>query len=224
MKKFSILCIIALFAGCTVFQKNKTVTPQFQRVKIHTDSGDMVVRLFNRTPLHRDNFIKMVKSGFYNGLLFHRVIQGFMIQGGDPQSKNAPIGAVLGEGGLKKTIPAEIDTAFFHRKGALAAAREPDNINPKRESSYSQFFIVDGRKFTDSEMDAIEKQFNIQIPESHRIIYRTIGGAPFLDGKYTIFGQVVSGLEVIDKIAAAATDGHDRPLRDIEMKITLLPE
>lgn len=191
-------------------------------VKIETDSGTMVARLYNQTPLHRDNFVKLVKDGFYNGLLFHRVIPKFMIQGGDPNSKNAPEGALLGEGGLPYTIAAEFDTALYHKKGALAMAREGDNVNPQKASSSTQFYIVEGKTFTDSEMDQMEEQFKIKIPENHREVYRTQGGTPFLDQNYTVFGEVTEGLDVIEKIANAKRNNRDRPLQDIKMKITLI--
>jgi peptidyl-prolyl cis-trans isomerase B (cyclophilin B) len=191
-------------------------------VKIETDSGMMVAKLYSKTPLHRDNFVKHVKEHFYDGLLFHRVIKDFMIQGGDPLSRNARPGELLGEGGVKYTIPAEIDSSLFHKKGALAAAREGDNVNPDKASSASQFYIVEGKTYTDAELNKIEEHFNIKIPAAHREVYRTIGGSPFLDMGYTVFGQVIYGLDVIDKIASAATDENDRPLKDIKMKITLL--
>jgi cyclophilin family peptidyl-prolyl cis-trans isomerase len=187
-----------------------------------TDYGTMVLKLYNGTPLHRDNFVKLVKQHFYDSLLFHRVDKGFMIQGGDPDSRHAKQGQQLGEGSLNYTIPAEFDTAFFHKKGALAAARESDAANPKKTSSSTQFYIVDGKQFTDDEMDKMEDKLNIKIPENHRRIYRTIGGAPFLDMNYTVFGEVTSGLDVIDKIAGVAKDENDRPLQNIRMKIIVL--
>ena len=189
---------------------------------ITTDYGNMVLELYNKTPLHRDNFIKLVKEHFYDSLLFHRVIKGFMIQGGDPESKHAKPGQFLGEGSLKYTIPAEFDTSLFHKKGALAAAREADADNPEKRSSSTQFYIVQGVPVTDAQMDRIEDKMNIKIPENHRKIYRTIGGAPFLDMNYTVFGEVISGLDVIDKIANEPTDENNRPLKNIRMKITLV--
>ncbi len=191
-------------------------------VQIETDSGIMVAKLFNETPLHRDNFVKLVTENFYDSLLFHRVIKNFMIQGGDPDSKNAQPGAMVGEGGLPYTITPEFDSSLFHKKGALAMAREGDDVNPKKASSSTQFYIVEGKPVTDKEMDKMETRFKIKIPENHRAVYQTIGGTPFLDMNYTVFGEVISGLEVIDKIANAAKDGNDRPLKDVRMKITLL--
>ena len=225
MKYLLYLFILISFASCSVFKSSSSKTtvikpPYF--LKIETDSGAMVVKLSEKTPQTTANFLKLVKEHFYDGLLFHRVIKGFMIQGGDPDSKNAAPGKVLGEGGLKYTVPAEFDSSLFHKKGAVAMARENDDVNPKKASSSSQFYIVEGRTFTDVEMNQIERKFNIVIPESHREVYRTVGGAPFLDMNYTVFGQVVSGLDVIDKIAQTAKDAHDRPLHDIHMKISIM--
>ena len=225
MKKLFYLAILVFFASCSVFKKTNSekIDPKAPHyVKIETDSGMMVAKLSNQTPLSTENFLKLAKEHFYDGLLFHRVIKDFMIQGGDPDSKNAAPGKVLGEGGLKYTVPAEFDSTLFHKKGALAMAREGDDVNPKKESSSCQFYIVEGRTFTDKELDKIQEKFKIIIPESHRQIYRTIGGAPFLDMNYTVFGQVVSGLDVIDKIANVAKDGNDRPLGNIRMKISIM--
>ena len=221
MKRLFYLLSFAFLASCTSTRVSKYV-PDEPLVKIETDSGMMVAKLYSKTPLHRDNFVKHVKEHFYDGLLFHRVIKDFMIQGGDPLSRNARPGERLGEGGIKYTVPAEIDSSLFHRKGALGAARQTDDVNPERASSASQFYIVQGKTYTDAELNKIEEHFNIKIPESHREVYRTIGGSPFLDMSYTVFGQIISGLDVIDKIAGAAKDGNDRPLKDIKMKITLL--
>jgi cyclophilin family peptidyl-prolyl cis-trans isomerase len=222
MKPLLYLLFFAFFVSCTATRPNKGNTSKQVFVKIETDSGTMVAKLYNQTPLHRDNFIKLIKEHFYDGLLFHRVIKNFMIQGGDPDSKNAKPGGLLGEGGLKYTIPAEFDTSLFHKKGALAMARESDDVNPKKNSSSTQFYIVEGKPVTDSEMDKWEKRFKIKIPENHRIIYRTIGGAPFLDMNYTVFGEVIYGTDVIDKIANTPKDAHDRPLQNIKMKITFV--
>ena len=225
MKTLYFLLVLFLLASCSVFKKTNQQSiaanqPHF--VKIETDSGTMVVRLSNKTPKTTANFLKLVNGHFYDGLLFHRVIEGFMIQGGDPDSRNAPAGKMLGEGGLKYTVPAEFDTSLFHQKGAIAMARESDDMNPEKASSSTQFYIVEGRTFTNTEMDKIEEKFKILIPESHRSVYRSIGGAPFLDMNYTVFGQVMDGLAVIDKIAHAAKDKNNRPLTDIHMKITIM--
>lgn len=192
------------------------------RIKITTDSGVIVVRLYDKTPLHRDNFIKLVTEHFYDSLLFHRIIQNFMIQGGDPQSKNAEPGMQLGGGDIGYTIPAEFDTALIHKKGALAAARMGDAVNPKKESSGCQFYIVQGKKWTEEELNMIEMQKGIKYSAAKRKIYKTIGGTPFLDMGYTIFGEVESGLNVIDKIAKVAKDGGDRPLTDTRMMMEVV--
>ena len=221
MKRTLYLFSIIFMISCTATKKtSNTNTPV--RIKIETDSGTMVFRLYNRTPLHRDNFVKLVKESFYDGVLFHRVIPDFMIQGGDPDSKNAQPGVALGEGGLKYTVPAEFDSTLFHKKGALAMAREGDKVNPEKASSSTQFYIVEGKKLTDEELDKMEERFNIPIPEKHREIYRTIGGTPFLDMSYTVFGEIESGMEVIDKISNAPKDSRNRPLTDIKMKISIL--
>ncbi|HUZ58231.1 MAG TPA: peptidylprolyl isomerase [Hanamia sp.] len=221
MKKLFYLISLVFFISCTASRNSGKFKNETVFIKIATDSGTMVARLYNKTPLYKENFAKLVRRHFYDGLLFHRVVPGFIIQGGDPESRNAKPGEVLGSGGSKKTIPAEFDTSLFHKKGALGMARETDN-NPTKASSSHQFYIVEGRTFTNQEMDRIEAQFYIKIPEDHREVYRTIGGAPFLDMNYTVFGEVVSGLGVIDKIAHAPKDKNNRPLQDIKMKITLM--
>lgn len=222
MKKLGYLALFVFLISCSATKNSSSMMSQNHFVKIETDSGTMIARLSNKTPLTTENFIKLVREHFFDGLLFHRVIKAFMIQGGDPDSKNAKPGQELGNGGLKYTVPAEFDTSLFDKNGALAMARESDDVNPQKASSSTQFYIVEGRTFTNPEMDKIEEKFKIKIPENHREIYRTIGGAPFLDMNYTVFGQVISGLDVIDKIASAARDQNNRPLNDIKMKITLL--
>lgn len=194
------------------------------RIKITTDSGVIIVRLYDKTPKHRDNFIKLVKEGFYDSLLFHRVINEFMIQGGDPQSKNAPAGIMLGNGENGYTIPAEFDTTLFHKKGALAAARMGDEVNPNKESSGCQFYIVQGKKYGDAELNQMEAYFKRKFTAKARKLYTTIGGTPFLDMNYTVFGETEKGLDVIDKIAKAMKDGNDRPLTDIHMKMEVLKD
>ncbi len=211
MKKLLLIGFIALLFSC---ERDHTYA------EIVTDYGVMKVMLYNNTPKHRDNFIKLAKEGFYNDLLFHRVIKEFMLQGGDPDSKNAPPDRLLGQGGPGYDLDAEIESP--HIKGALSAARLGDEVNPERKSSGSQFFIVDGRTFSDAELNEIEQRFNIQFTEEQRQFYKEEGGAPFLDGQYTVFGQVVEGLDVIDKIAEVQTDNTNRPMRDIRMKIRIL--
>jgi cyclophilin family peptidyl-prolyl cis-trans isomerase len=189
------------------------------RVKISTDMGDIIVRLSNKTPLHRDNFIKLVNEHFYDSLLFHRVIDGFMIQGGDPQSKNAPTGVMLGMGDVGYTIPAEFDTTLYHKKGALAAAR---NSNPEKASSGCQFYIVDGKTYNDDQLDMMEQSTRVKYNSAKRMTYKMVGGTPGLDMNYTVFGQVESGLDIITKIATVPKDGNNRPLTDVHMKMEIV--
>ena len=189
------------------------------RVKVTTDSGVMIIRLYDKTPLHRDNFIKLANAHFFDSLLFHRVISEFMIQGGDPQSKYAQSGQMLGNGDVGYTIPAEFDTSLYHKKGALAAAR---TNNPAKASSGCQFYIVQGRKWTDAELNNLEIQSGIKYPVAQRNIYKTQGGTAQLDMAYTVFGEVESGLEVIDKIASVQKGMADRPIGDVHMYIEVI--
>ena len=190
------------------------------KVKITTDSGIMVVKLYDSTPLHRDNFVKLVKDGFYDSLMFHRIIQGFMIQGGDPMSKNAVPGSMLGGGGGDMArIPAEFKKSIIHKKGALAAARDG---NPEKASSACQFYIVQGKTLTDPELDMMEQRIGSKYTLDQRNIYKKIGGTAMLDQNYTVFGEVISGLEVVDKIAAAEKAPGDRPIGDIRMKMEIV--
>ena len=186
-------------------------------VEIETEFGTMKAKLYNTTPEHRDNFIKLAKESFYDDLLFHRVIQGFMIQGGDPDSKGAPAGQQLGGGGPGYTIPAEIGA--LHLRGALAAARTGDQMNPERRSSGSQFYIVQGGPLSDSQLNSIEMRNQVKYSPEQRALYKTIGGRPDLDNMYTVFGEVIEGLEVIDQIAKVPTAQGDRPLQDVKMKV-----
>ena len=185
-------------------------------VEITTDFGVMTARLYNSTPLHRDNFIKLVKQGFYDSLLFHRVINGFMIQGGDPTSKTADSTAMLGGGEIPGTsmIPAEFRNNLIHKKGVLAAAR--DN-NPEKKSSNCQFYIVQGKK-----CDTTQLNNGTSYSKEQKEIYQRIGGTPFLDQNYTVFGEVFIGLDVIDKIAATPVYTTDRPIKNVRMKIKIL--
>lgn len=171
----------------------------------------MTIELFDGTPGHRDNFIKLARKHFYDGLLFHRVIPGFMIQGGDPDSRHAKPGAMLGDGDVGYTIPAEFRPQYFHQRGALAAARDD---NAEKASSGCQFYIVTGKKFTDSTLNKAEKRSGHRLPQMHREVYKTIGGAPHLDQNYTVYGQVIKGMEAADKIVNTKTDSHDRPATD----------
>jgi len=195
-----------------------------QLVKISTEYGDMIVKLYNGTPLHRDNFIKLAKAHYYDGTLFHRVIKNFMIQGGDPDSKGAAPGQMLGNGGPGYTIPAEFRKEYFHKKGVIAAAREGDQVNPEKASSGSQFYIVQGRKWTNTELNTFEQQSHHLIPWEQKEVYMKIGGTPHLDGAYTVFGEVISGLNVIDSIAALPGDRMNRPLKDVKMTVSLIEE
>lgn len=182
--------------------------------------GECVIRLYNETPKHRDNFLKLTKEGRYDSLLFHRIIKEFMIQGGDPDSKHAKKGIELGNGDVGYTIPAEFNDSLFHKKGALAAARED---NPEKASSGCQFYIVQGKTYTDEQLDQLETtRLKFKLPVSQRNTYKTIGGTPTLDKRYTVFGEVVSGLEMVDKIADMPKDARDRPLEDIRMSVSIL--
>ena len=178
--------------------------------------------LYNETPQHRDNFVKLVKEKFYNGTLFHRVISNFMIQGGDPESKNAKPGQMLGNGGPGYTVPAEFNTSLIHKKGALAAARQGDGVNPKKESSGSQFYIVQGKKTTRPELESIGKRNGITYTEEQIKTYETVGGTAFLDMNYTVFGEVIEGLDVIDKIAAVKKARGDRPVEDVKITMKIV--
>lgn len=237
-------------------------------VEIQTSEGDITVRLFGDTPKHRDNFLKLVKDGYYDNVLFHRVINEFMVQTGDPESKSAPVGKMLGSGGPGYTLDAEIVyPAHFHKRGALAAARQGDQVNPERRSSGSQFYIVTGKAYNDSTLSQMERQLDMMqkqqifndltkqykdsimnmrrnrdqaglqalqeeliaitekkaaenpasLTPAQREAYTTQGGTPHLDGQYTVFGEVVSGMDVVDKIETAETDGNDRPVQDIRI-------
>ncbi len=202
--------------------QNLAQYPPGEKVLIKTSKGNITILLYNETPLHQSNFLKLVNEGFYDSLLFHRVIKGFMIQGGDPKSKNADISTPLGSGGPGYTIPAEFNQKFIHKKGALAAARRGGPGNPAKESSGSQYYIVQGKVITDSELD--QKQLSLQRvrPEfryspEQREIYKTIGGTPQLDMDYTVYGEVIEGLEVIDSIADVTTAKGNRPIEDVVM-------
>jgi len=192
------------------------------RVMVMTDSGNMVIRLYDSTPLHRDNFIAKVKEGFYDSLMFHRVINGFMLQGGDPNSKHAQPGEPLGMGSAPgDLIPAEFRPTLFHKKGALAAARTG---NPAKASSNCQFYIVQGKKMSDEEIRMMEMQSGRPMPVAQKNAYKTLGGTPFLDQNYTVYGEVEIGMEVIDKIASVPTAPGDRPINDVRMQMKILSD
>ncbi|MBI5371042.1 MAG: peptidylprolyl isomerase [Sphingobacteriales bacterium] len=219
MKKIFLSIISVLVIGSCLAQHDSLVTRKDRKkrdVLLQTSMGELVIRLSDLTPLHRDNFLKLVKTHYYDSVLFHRVIQHFMIQGGDPESKTAPAGIPLGNGGPEYRVPAEFSPVLFHKKGVIAAAR--DN-NPEKASSGSQFYITQGKIFTDAGLDSVETyRLKRKIPPGQREVYKTTGGVPHLDQNYTVFGEVVKGLEVIDKIAAVPTSkgvDRDRPLENV---------
>jgi len=274
MKNIFIIAILAILLVACHSKPKETL------VSISTPYGEIIVKLYDSTAKHRENFVKLADKGYFNGTLFHRVIRNFMIQGGDPDSKNALPGAVLGEGDTNYTVPFEYVPSYLHKRGAFAAARESDDVNPLKASSASQFYIVQGKVFTNDELDAVElkverrtKQYilmdllkkegkedelkafrqmadsrdtaNIRLiinkyrnaveaqymrtkpfklTAEQRHVYTTIGGTPHLDGAYTVFGEVVSGMEIVDQIAAVETDKNDRPIQDIRMTIKVLKD
>ena len=196
--------------------------PSACMVMMETKYGNMLIELFDATPKHRDNFIELVEKGYYDDLIFHRIISGFMIQGGDPRSRNANMEVNLGGGGPKYRIPAEFVDTLAHIKGALAAARTGGPGNPRKESSGSQFYIVQGTPISSASLDNFEKTKGIKYSVEQREIYTTIGGTPQLDQEYTVFGRVVDGLDVIDKIANVKTNSRDRPMENVIMKIKII--
>lgn len=215
MKKIFVLAL--LFVSLAA----EAAKPKHQFVRIKTDKGECLVMLYNQTPKHRDNFVKITQEGNLSGTLFHRVIQGFMIQGGDPDSKTATPGQALGDGDLGYTVPAEFAENLFHKKGVIAAAR--DN-NPEKASSACQFYLAQGKVFTDEQLNTLEQTRlkGRKIPEVQREVYKTLGGIPHLDQNYTVFGEVVRGIEMIDAVAAVKTGPADRPVEDVRMEVTLL--
>lgn len=220
MKKISFLAIFLLAAMLPMAQTldTKAATKgEGVKVMIETSMGPIVVLLYDETPMHRDNFIKLAESGVYDELLFHRVIKGFMIQAGDPKSRDAKPGQMLGEGSLGYTIPAEIVPQYFHKRGALCAARQGDDVNPKRESSASQFYIVQGNVFDEGTIEKIAQAYKKKFTKEQIKTYATVGGAPHLDGDYTVFGEVLEGMEVVDEIASVACDRFNRPKEDVKI-------
>ncbi|HEU4633307.1 MAG TPA: peptidylprolyl isomerase [Flavisolibacter sp.] len=222
-KLFVVLLLAATVASCNPQLANGLRVKDLTKdVEMITDKGTLVIRLSDSTPLHRDNFIRLVKQHYYDSILFHRVIQHFMVQAGDPNSKHGEAGEPLGNGGPSYTIPAEIRASLFHKKGVIAAARLGDNVNPLKASSGSQFYLVQGKVFTDAGLDSLET-FRLggrKIPVAHREVYKTLGGTPHLDLNYTVFGEVISGISVIDSIAAVPTahaQGSDRPIKDVRI-------
>lgn len=228
LRYFILFCIAVGFFACSTIS-NLTKMKE-SKVQIETTQGVIVVKLYNETPLHRDNFVKLVKDRFYDGVLFHRVIADFMIQGGDPDSKTAKPNASLGNGDVGYTIPAEFKTpAIYHKKGALAAAREGDGVNPQKASSGCQFYIVEGKTFTDAELSTMEagkiaryginslNDSTFRFSAEARAVYRTRGGTPHLDGNYTVFGEVTEGIDVVEKISKVKTNASDRPVEDVRV-------
>lgn len=219
MKYLLFALSVISFAACNPKLSNGLRKNDLRRdVELTTSQGVIVLRLSDSTPLHRDNFLKLVKQKFYDSILFHRVIKTFMIQAGDPNSRQAQPGQQLGGGGPGYTVPAEFRPSLFHKRGVLAAARMGDDVNPQRASSGSQFYIVHGKIFTDVSLDSVET-FRLKgrkLPPEHRAVYKTIGGAPHLDQNYTVFGEVIRGLEVVDSIASTTTAGN-RPVTDMKI-------
>lgn len=213
MKRVFFVITLLLTTNLMIMSQTIEKSQKETVVVIHTDLGDITVKLYNETPLHRDNFIKLVKDGYYNGSIFHRVIKEFMIQGG---------GGTTGMEDPGYTVPAEFVSKYYHKKGALAAARKPDQVNPKKESSGSQFYIVHGRKFAENELSMFGQRMGKTFTKEQIETYAKIGGAPHLDGDYTVFGEVISGLEVVDKIAVVETATGDRPVKEVKMRMNLM--
>ncbi len=269
MKNLIYIVFIFLFLSC---QQKLELGKKDRIVEVETEYGNIKIRLYDETPAHRDNFVKLAHENYFDATLFHRVIDGFMIQGGDPDSKGAKLGQRLGEGGPGYQIPAEIKAGLFHKRGVLAAAREGDDVNPEKKSAGSQFYIAQGKVYTPAELDSLQIKMNAKLKSSifkkiqmekaeylskcqmegeldklteaidrikfevdslystQKIVlskeqieaYTTVGGIPHLDGNYTVYGEVIEGMDLIDSIARVETDDFDRPLKDISMKIKVL--
>lgn len=226
MQKLLLIVSVLMVAACNPKLANGLRKNDLTKdVELVTSKGVILIRLSDSTPLHRDNFIKLVKQHYYDGMLFHRVINRFIVQTGDPNSKTAKPGQPLGDGGVGYTIPAEFRAGLFHKRGVIQTARMPDDVNPTRASSGSQFCLVQGKVFTDDQLNAIEKKWlrGYKLPEAHRQVYKTLGGAPHLDQLHTVFGEIIKGLPVVDSIAAVITDNRDRPVEDVRIiKATLV--
>lgn len=278
VKSLFLVLLIGSMSINVLFAQKKKRKSKNKFVLIETSEGNIKLKLYNETPIHKENFLKLIQEGFYNDLLFHRVINEFMIQGGDPESKEAKVGAALGNGGPGYTLEAEIIPKYYHKKGALAAARLGDQQNPEKRSSGSQFYLVQGKVFTSEELDNMEAQLNNQLrqqaakkffeleenktyleeyselresgnnekltefakklepiieayyvsegvfkfSDEQRKIYTSIGGTPHLDGGYTVFGEVIEGLDVLEKLSMVETDRSARPKSDLRMKIRLV--
>jgi len=215
---------IFLVLTLVIFSMMSENQAQQTQVRMKTSLGEITLLLYDDTPMHRDNFIELINKKFYDGILFHRVIPGFMIQAGDPNSKNAKSGDRLGSGNPGYTVPAEFRPQLYHKKGALAAARLGDQANPKKESSGSQFYIVTGKVWTNNELNQMESTTtHPKFTDEQRQIYTTIGGYPPLDYNYTVFGEVTEGVEIAEKIGLVKRDRSDRPLDDVKiLSITIL--
>ncbi|NNV54113.1 peptidylprolyl isomerase [Limnovirga soli] len=219
MKLFNLTILLFLYIGILSAQNKSSNVKNENVIKLTTNKGIVLIKLYDGTPLHRDNFLNLVNKGFYNGLTFHRIIKGFMIQGGDPKSKNATNETILGESSNDTVrIPAELKLEYFHKRGALVAARD---FNPEKASDPYQFYIVQGKIYTDSEIDKIESQNSIKYTQEQRDIYKNVGGTPLLDQKFTVFGEVIGGYEVIEKIANSPTNGDNKPSIAITMKMEI---
>ena len=223
-KSLFLLLFFATTVSCNAqtSEKQNDMTQKKYYVLIETSFGNMTVELFNETPKHRDNFLKLVNEGFYDDLIFHRVINNFMIQGGDPNSRDAKPNQRLGDGTLGYTVPAEFVPGLIHRKGALAAARQGDMVNPTKASSSCQFYIVQGNVWPLDRLQMMAQQMGKTFDNQQIEAYTTVGGTPHLDYDYTVFGQVIEGLDVIDKIAAVKCGPGDRPLEDVKMKMSVV--
>jgi peptidyl-prolyl cis-trans isomerase B (cyclophilin B) len=211
-------CLLSLAASTLQAQSlsAKKKNKKEPLVFIDTDYGQIVLLLYDLTPKHKENFLKLAKEGFYDGLLFHRVIEQFVIQGGDPNSRNALAGRPLGSGDVGYRIDAEFDPRLYHKRGAVGAARDD---NPEKASSGCQFYIVQGKKMTEEQIAAISKRTGVQFTAEQIETYKTVGGIPHLDQNYTVFGEVIAGMDVVDKIAAVETDSNDRPKQDVRMRM-----
>jgi cyclophilin family peptidyl-prolyl cis-trans isomerase len=207
MKKILVtLAAFTFLAFNSYAQKNK--------IKIETEYGNIILMLYDNTPLNTNNMVKVAEEHGYDSTLFHRIIPEFMIQGGDPESKNAKPGQMLGNGGLKYTVPAEINDTNYHKRGAVGVARDG---NPQKAGSAMQFYLVVGKKFTDADLDMVTQRTGRKFSPEQREVYKTIGGTPHLDGNYTVFGEVIEGMDIVDKIALEPRDRSDRPNKDIRM-------
>jgi len=220
----SVVLFVLFVAGISFFSAQNASAGKNVKVVLDTDLGEIEIVLYEKTKEHKENFVKLVKEGFYDGLLFHRIIENFMIQGGDPQSKDAPKEKNLGSGGPGYTIPAEIIPEYYHKKGAISAARTGDNMNPMRRSSGCQFFIVTGKVYSADELSMYEKRLNTKFSEEQKQVYTTIGGTPFLDAQYSVFGEVVRGMDIVEKLEKVKTGAGDRPVEDVKIKSAKIVE